>query len=264
MKIIGLIYRYLRYLRKAKTKYHVHSPFVYDFIVKVLQDKSHYDAYDTVSALRKELSRNYSPIEMIDFGSGAGKSKYKTRFRKVNDIARRTAQPPKFSRLLYRLVNYYQPRQIMELGTSLGLSTTSLALGNRNAYITTMEGCAGAASLARENFDNIGLENIRIIIGNFDQALPDFLKKDQQPLGMVFFDGNHRKEPTINYFNQCLERVNNESFFVFDDIHWSAEMEEAWEYIKTKEEVSITIDLFNLGIVFFRKDIAKQNFILRF
>ena len=118
--------------------------------------------------------------------------------------------------------------------------------------------------LSPTNHSALGIKNVTIIEGDFDDTLPSFLKT-QNALGLVFFDGNHRKDATLKYFHQCLEKANDESIFIFDDIHWSKEMEEAWEHIKQSSQVTLTIDLFFIGLVFFRKNFkAKQDFILRF
>jgi predicted O-methyltransferase YrrM len=82
-------------------------------------------------------------------------------------------------------------------------------------------------------------------------------------LDLVFFDGNHQKVPTLDYFHHCLTKAHENSIFIFDDIHWSSEMDEAWQQIQGHEQVSLTIDLFQFGLVFFRKGIAKQHFTLR-
>ncbi len=263
MKKLKFILRYLAYLRKSKTKYSIHSPFVYDFITNVLEDKTKYNAYKLVEEQRKKLRKNNSPVEVIDFGAVA-KMPYSTYFRKVKQIARKTEQPKKFSKLLFRLSKFAEPKHMIELGTSLGLSTISLSLGSPECKIKTIEGCASVASIADENFKKLKLENIDILIGNFDKILPKLLKGVDNKLDFVFFDGNHRKEPTIEYFKKCIQHVNNHSVFVFDDIHWSSDMEEAWDYIKSHDKISITIDLFFMGIVFFRKGISGQDFVLRF
>ena len=262
MKILKLLKRYIKYLARAKTKYNIHSPFVYDLITEVMEDKTDYPVYSDVRELKISLFRNSNPVETIDFGAGAKAFPYSTRIRKINKIARQTEQPDKIAHLLFRIVKHFKPNTILELGTSLGISSIFLSDASPQGKITTIEGCASVASEAQNNFNKLGLRNIKVLIGNFDTILPRYLKKNDN-LDFVFFDGNHRKEPTLKYFNDCLPKANENSIFVFDDIHWSEGMEEAWEAIKKNTIVTVTIDLFYMGIVFFKKDIAKQDFILK-
>ena len=162
------------------------------------------------------------------------------------------------------MVNYYRPRTILELGTSLGITTSYLASGNPAAIVTTMEGAKEVAAVARKNFATAGLQNTSIIEGNFDDTLAQVV----QDLGSVdccFIDGNHRREPTERYFQQLLPITHNDSILIFDDIHWSREMEQAWETIRNHPSVRCSVDLFFIGIVFFREEFhEKQHFCIRF
>ena len=262
MKILKLIKRYIKYLALAKTKYNIHSPFVYDLITEVMEDKTDYPVYSVVNNLKSSLLKNFNPLETIDFGAGATAFPYSTKIRKVNKIAKQTKQPDKIAHLLFRIVKHFKPDTILELGTSLGISSIYFSYASPQGKITTIEGCANVAAEAQNNFNKLSLKNINLLIGNFDTILPKYLKKINN-LDFVFFDGNHRKEPTVKYFKDCLPKANENSIFVFDDIHWSEGMEEAWEIIKNTPEVTVTIDLFYMGIVFFKKDISKQDFILK-
>ena len=170
----------------------------------------------------------------------------------------------KYGQFLFRLAYHFKPNTILELGTSLGITTSYLAFANQNSKVITIEGCTNISSEAKNCFQSLGLNNIETVVGNFDSVLSSRLKTQDSRFDFVFFDGNHKKKPTLNYFNQCLSHATNDSVFIFDDIHWSDEMEEAWEEIKSHPKVIVTIDLFFLGLVFFRKEQAKENFVLRF
>jgi predicted O-methyltransferase YrrM len=127
-----------------------------------------------------------------------------------------------------------------------------------------MEGCPETARIARETFANLDLPEIRIVTGNFDETLAPVLE-DLPRLDFAFLDGNHRKEPTLHYFSQCLAKTHNDSLLIFDDIHWTPEMEEAWQEICRHPAVTFTIDLFFVGLVFFRQEFKeKQHFVLRY
>lgn len=257
--------KYLRYyFTAANGKGHgIHSPFVFDLVVKVLNDKTKYAAYKEVEQQRSLLLGNEAIITVEDFG--AGSTKGLTKQRVVQQIAATSLKPKKYAQLLYRLVNYFQPEIILELGTSLGITTAYLAKAKPTATVTTMEGSAAIAEIAKQQFHELQLNNINMVTGNFDETLEMVIDKTEQPFNFVFMDGNHRKEPTLRYFEQLLAKADHDTVFVFDDIHWSKEMEEAWEHIKQHAAVTLTIDLFFIGIVFLRKEQKeKEHFVIRF
>jgi predicted O-methyltransferase YrrM len=259
-----LAYKYLHYyLTASNGKGHgIHSPFVFEFITKVLIDNETYPVYRRVEELRDKLLLDNTVLNIEDFGAGSSVSK--SNQRSIASIAKNAAKPKKFAQLLFRMAQYYKPGQVLELGTSLGITTSYLASGNPNANILTLEGSKAIAESATKNFQSSGLNNIELITGNFDETLAPTIK----PLSSVdfaFIDGNHRYKPTINYFNQILCKTQNSSVLVFDDIHWSKEMEQAWEEIKQHSAVTCTVDLFFIGLVFFRSEIKeKQHFEIRF
>lgn len=256
--------KYLQYLLTASNaKGHgVHSPFVFDFITNVLNDDRQFYAYQTIEDVRKTLLSNAGFITIEDFGAGSTVSK--SNKRKIGDIAGSALKPAKFGQLLFRMVNYYRANTIVELGTSLGISTAYLSSGNLLGMVHTCEGARQVAEIAKQTFNSLCLRNIRLTEGNFDVTLP-ILLLELETVDLAFVDGNHRKEPTLHYFDQLLKKANEYSVFIFDDIHWSREMEEAWAHIKRHAAVTLTIDLFFVGIVFFRKEQkVQQHFTVRF
>lgn len=256
--------KYLNYYFTASNgKGHgIHSPFVFDLVSKVLNDKNKYEDYLRIESLRKELLQNVTVLTIEDFGAGSATGL--TKQRSIQQIAGSSLKKPKYAKLLYRLVKYFQPLQILELGTSLGITTSYLAAAKKNAQVLTMEGSAAIASIAQKKFQELQLNNIRIVTGNFDDTLKPVIS--QLPaVNFAFIDGNHRKEPTLNYFQQLLEKSTESTVIVFDDIHWSREMEEAWDAIKQHPSVTLTIDLFFIGLIFFRKEqLEKEHFVIRF
>jgi predicted O-methyltransferase YrrM len=168
------------------------------------------------------------------------------------------------AQLLFRIVNCYQPQTILELGTSLGISTAYMAMANPQARMITAEGSAAIAAQAKRNFQSLQCNNIKQVTGNFDDTLPGILAANPQP-DLAFIDGNHRYEPTVRYFNQLLPHLHTNSILIFDDIHWSKEMEQAWEAVKENQSVMLSIDLFFIGLVFFNDQFkVKQHFTIRF
>jgi predicted O-methyltransferase YrrM len=259
-----LAIKYLRYyITSSNGKGHgMHSPFVFHFITKVLNDKTNYPAYGRVENLRRQLLKNETILDIEDMGAGSANAK--TNQRSIKAIAAHAAKPAKFGQLLYRMVKMYQPSSIVELGTSLGITTSYLSLAKPDTKIISMEGAGAVASAAKANFVSSGLQNISVIEGNFDDTLSSVINS-LSSVDFCFVDGNHRQVPTEGYFQQLLPKMNNDSILIFDDIHWSKEMEQAWETIKRHQAVRCSIDLFFIGIVFFRQEFKeKRHFVIRF
>lgn len=244
--------KYLTYKLQAKTKHAAHSPFVYDFITLILEDKHEYYAFKELRKLRLEYLKNNSIIEVTDFG--AGSKVFKTNKRRISDIALHGISKEKYAKLLFRLVNYFEPNTIVELGTSIGLSTLYMNAAKKNAALHTFEGCENLCAFAQKSFNQFEANSILLHQGNFNTTFPEILTS-LKTIDLLYIDGNHSEEPTLNYFNLALEKANNNSVFIFDDIHWSVGMEKAWNKIKSHPQVTLSFDLFQYGIVFFRRNI---------
>lgn len=251
------------YITASNGKGHgMHSPFVFGFIKNVLRDKKGYDCYKIIEQQRQQLLQDNTTIEIEDFG--AGSAVMKSNKRVVKNIASSSLKPKKFAQLLFRMVQHYRPAVVLELGTSLGITASYLAKGNENATVYTCEGSSAIAAIAKNNFDVLQIKNTRLTEGDFAKTLSPLLAKIGK-VDFAFVDGNHRKEPTVEYFSQLLNFSTPSTILVFDDIHWSREMEAAWEEIKNHHAVTLTVDLFFIGLVFINPDFkAKQHFTIRF
>jgi predicted O-methyltransferase YrrM len=261
---LKLARRYIHYyLTASNGKGHgIHSPFIFDFVVNVLNDNRHFYPYHTIEELRRQLLQDKTMLEIEDFGAGSVSGKIKR--RSIASIARNAAKSKKLARLLFRVVQYYQPGTIVELGTSLGISSAYMAAANPNARLITIEGDRSVAEHAAHHHRFLQLNNVDVITGNFDDTLPVILD-GINTVHLAFIDGNHRLEPTIRYFEQLLTKAVPQTIFIFDDIHWSSEMEEAWCWIQAHHAVTATIDLFFVGIVLLRPEFrSRQHFIIRF
>lgn len=263
--MLRIAIKYLKYFFTSVGPHGVHSPFVYQLLTQIISDKKQYPTYKQVEGLRKHLRSNAKELTLEDFGAGSKHGgSYK---RTIAEIAKTSAKPAKYAKLLYRLCQFHQPKYMLELGTSLGVSSAYQALGastQNTINFITLEGSEQVAEQAKLNFKSLAIEDkIQVGVGNFDDTLDEYLKQLPQ-LDYVFFDGNHRYQPTVNYFEKCLPLAHEETLFIFDDIRWSDEMEQAWEEIKQHSDVTLTIDLFFIGLVYFKKGKAKQHFQLRF
>lgn len=261
MEKIKIIIRYIKYLLKSKNHHAIHSPFVFDLVTNIIYKKTSTNKTTEIESLRISLCENNKLISVKDFGAGSNINKNKE--RKIKDIAKNSSKNKKFGELLYRIVKYFKPTEIFELGTSFGISTLYLSKANPNSNITTFEGCKESAKIAIENFKKLDCTNIDTIVGEFGET---FSKKlaEKSNVNMVFIDGNHSEDATIRYFEESIKYSDQKTILIFDDIHWSSGMEKAWDYIKKSQKTRVTVDLFFVGLVFLDQKLSKENFIIRF
>lgn len=254
---MGLFLRYFIYLLKTIKKQHIQSPFVFELYTKIIKERNHYYVFDNIESVRSKMLISTKRINVSDFGTGESTS------RSISSIAKKSLKSAKYGQLLFRLVNHLQPKNLLELGTSLGITSSYLSFANSSSKLTTIEGCPETAKIAKSNFNLLSATNINLVIGPFDNMLHEELN-NLDKIDFVFFDGNHNLEPTLDYFELCLNKVHEKSVFVFDDIHWSKNMELAWNTIKKHPQITISIDLFEMGLVFFNKEQKKQDLVLLF
>lgn len=252
------IQAYFAFLLKSTNQHGVHSPFVYNLVTQCFYDKKHYKAYKALKAYRNTLHKSDVHLSVTDFG--AGSKTFTSKNRAVSALAKRAGITAKNAKLLYRLSQYFKPNTVLELGTCLGLGTQALSLGHLNAKVTTIEGCSELSKYSLKMFKQHNLSAINTINNEFSKAIGAL---EEQTFDLVFFDGNHQKNATITYFETLLPKAHNDSVFIFDDIYWSKGMTEAWDYIKKHPKVSVTVDTYQWGIVFFRKEQAKEHFCIR-
>lgn len=245
---------------KSPVGHGVHSPFVYNFIRDVIRDDKNVTPPVLIEAIHKDNLGSNAPISLQTLGA---KSLSLSESSALSSVVKHSSVTPKTGRLLYRISHWANPRYILEIGTSVGISTMYIASASPFAKTTTLEGNSDKVKQAHQNFSVAGLNNITLIEGDFNQTLNMALSAKPR-LDLVFFDGNHQTEPTLHYFKQCLELSHDKSVFIFDDIRWSKEMFNTWQIIKKHKSVSVSIDLFSMGILFFREGIAKQHFKVNF
>nr|MBA3901962.1 class I SAM-dependent methyltransferase [Bacteroidota bacterium] len=224
MKKLKILIKYFHYLLKANNRHGIHSPFVYDLIDNVIYDTKVYPEYLEIEKIRKKYIADTGSIQIEDYGAGSSINSART--RKISEIAAYSAKSKKQAALLFRLVKYFKSSTILELGTSLGITTLYLAKAGENSKVFSIEGCPNTAALAKNGFENCSVQNITLTTGEFQNVLPGLIVGLPE-LDFVFFDGNHQKEPTLAYFEACLQKAGNNAVFVFDDIHWSDEMDQA-------------------------------------
>ena len=233
---------------------------MYELYTHVITEQKHYYAYDQMESLRARMLLTEEILDTTDFGTGGNGASVR---RPVRYIASRFASPRRYAQLLFRLVNRFRPHTILEVGTSLGITTGYLAMAHSGATVITLEGCPETARLAQENFKLLRLGNIQVDVGEFSQTLPAAVGRLDQ-IDFAYLDGNHRKETTLDYFHRIVSKVPETGVLVLDDIHWSRGMEEAWEEIKRDARVTTSIDLYQMGILFFQHGLGGQHFMLKY
>ena len=260
--MINRIKEYLKFYKKADTIYNIHSPVVFEFMLDVFDTKKEYYIFKQIEADRNSLLLNHTELDITDYGAGSAtnkKPKNRAYKRTVSNIAQNVVSNELKCRLLFNLVNKYQPKTIIELGTSLGISTLYLSYASINAKIYTIEGDKSIFTVANNLFQKHHLKNIQNFHSTFDDCLPKILEQIQF-IDLVYIDGNHSYDATIKYFQQLKQKCNTNSILVFDDIYWSEGMKKAWEEIKQDNDVKFTIDTFHLGFVYFDEIMPKQHF----
>lgn len=239
----------------------VHSPFVYHIVRHVITGH-HSDAAlrQRMEAYRKGLAADSTPLMVGSIGAVPRPP----RLRTVGEIAGQTSTSDKYGRLLSRLAEELQPRGILELGTSMGVSAAYLSAGCPSAKIVSIEGLAEVAAVAERHLHAAGFDNVSVLRGDIDRLLPQAL--DSLPDGevdMAFVDANHSRDATMRYFEALAARRARRCLLVFDDIYWSSGMTEAWRAIASDERVMTTIELPRMGLAFFRPGCTKEHYVVR-
>jgi predicted O-methyltransferase YrrM len=247
--------RWLKFYFKAKTRHDIHSPFLHNFVQNVLENNRQYYTFFIVEGLRKKLLNNHSKLNITDYGAGSMIDNSSN--RTISQLAKNAAISSRLGQTLFNIVRISKPRSILELGTSLGISTLYQAGAAPLAKFITIEGCPETARVAANNLRNLGMNTIEVKTGSFEAKLPESLQQ-LKSLDLLYIDGDHKKNRTLSYYNTCLPYANDYSVFIIADIHWSSEMEQVWETIKGHPEVSISIDLFDFGVLLFRKENQKK------
>ncbi|MCA6074858.1 O-methyltransferase [Fulvivirga sedimenti] len=235
---------FLRHWLLSTGRHSLHEPFIYDLYDRVICGKERPASFPLIEEIRQGYTSEQH-IKLPTFGAISHQSD-----RSLRQIARDGSTTPQIACVINRLISERKYRNVLELGTSLGLTTLYLS-DNPDVQVTTMEANPDLIRLALENFKKINRENISLIRGNIDDTLDQALKT-MGHVDLAYIDANHRFSPTIDYFNKILHYVNEESIVILDDIHWSVEMSAAWNEIRQHDSVTMTIDFYRMGWVFFR------------
>lgn len=248
------IYYFFLYLVKSFHLHGIHSPFVFQLTNDVLREKAKYYAYDEVESLRAKLLLTEKTLSVQDLGAGKKESYQKS----ISKICKGSSQTAAFGQIIHRIARESKAKSILELGTSLGLTTSYLGKACPDAKIISIEGSAELSKVADINLKKLNILNVKLVVDSFENALLPSLK-ELEKVDLVYFDGNHDYQATMDYFESCLPYSHDKTVFIFDDIYWSAGMKRAWKEICSHSSISSSIDLFKIGIVYLDPKLAKQN-----
>lgn len=254
-------FQYLWHWLTAVNEHSLHAPYIYDLYTKTIKKKVDLEDFNAIEQARKVLEKSTETIQVVRLGAESRVNN--ETLRPVSKIAKKGISPVATSKLLYNLIHDYNCKNIVELGTSFGINTMYMAT-NPTVKVITFEGCPNTAQIAKKNFIRHDYNNIRLIEGNIDHTLPVFCKQQEEKIDLVYMDANHRYEPTIRYFEHLLNRIHEESIIIVDDINWSKEMSMAWNKLKNDPNVTTSVDLYELGILFFKPALEKKHYKLMF
>lgn len=248
---------YLKWLPKTVHIHGIHSPFIFKFEKEVLRGKSDPGVSQQLYSYRNALLDCQETIEVMDYS--ADPTSKNSGKRKIKDIAKNAGATYKHVLLLQRLMDYLQPQEVLELGSSLGIAIAALAINNQ-AQVISIEGCLTTAALAQKRLDSAGIENVLLCVGDFKEQIK---KYNHKKFDFVYFDGKHANKATLAYLEDLRSTTVASTVWMFDDIHWSLEMTATWEAVKALPEISATIDCFDFGMAFFRPQQAKEDFYIK-
>lgn len=248
---------FISHFFSAKRNGHgIHSPFAYALCEEVFYNHNGFYDFEELQAVRELLLKDPGLLDTGNFG--AGSKTFRSGRRKVKHIAARGISSRLQSELLYKLINYLKYDTCLELGTSLGLNTLYMAKACSGGSVTSIEGSRALYTYAHDLAAKNKVANINFVNGDFDAVLPGVLERLKKT-DLVYIDGNHAYEATLRYFGLVLPGLQPHSAVIFDDIYWSPEMTRAWEEIKAHAAVTLSIDCFYFGIVFFRQELKEKT-----
>jgi len=265
-QLLFRIWAWVLFYLNAVTKYQIHSSFVFQWMMNVLEDRRNYYSFGAINQLRNKMLDNNILVQVTDFGAGPNgalenKTEPTLRQTTLHQIAQSSGSTARQGEMLFKLAQLHQPKFTLELGTSVGLSTLYLALGaGSKTNFISLEGCPKVADIARLNLRTLGVKQVNIITGAFEKTLENAVQSLER-LDLVYFDGNHQEAATLRYFNICLPKAHHDTVFIFDDVHWSVGMEAAWKKICGHDRVTLSIDCGHFACAYFNPEFKiKQHF----
>ena len=249
------IWHYITHFMSSRNNYGhgIHSPYIFNFVQSTLHCEHAYYCFNKIENIRKQNASNKSEVHITDFGTG------NNRISTVAKITNTALQSKKNAQLLFKIANYIKAENILELGTSLGITTAYLVSHSSKCNCISFEGAEEIVQIAKKNHNILGIRNIKIINGDINKTLAKSIAA-YTTFDLIYIDANHNYASLMQYYEEILNKTHENSVVVIDDIYWSDGMRKAWEEIKNHPATTCTIDIYHMGIVFYKPFLHKENF----
>lgn len=203
----------------------IHSPFVFNLVTKVVEEKTPYHAYEDIMFVLESMSHKYYHLN-------------------------------KSNKLLFRLVNYFGSRRILEIGAGYGVNTLCLTAPSKDIKCISVETSEKKYFEAQKLYTKWD-RDITLHTGN---TLPDIVDKQD----CIFIDlANCSFLPSD--LNQYLLKLSyDKTFIIVKGIRTNKRHQMLWKNIKEIESRTVALDLFNIGIIFFDKKLYRWNYKISF
>jgi predicted O-methyltransferase YrrM len=222
-------------------------------------------AVENIEKLRLKLESSQVEVEVTDYGAGSIASRAigqpiphgRLIKRKIGEICKSASSKKTKAMILFKLIRDLKPMKCLELGTCVGISACYQAFAlklNGQGKLITLEGSEKLASIASQNVQLLGLENVEIHAGRFLDVLPGVLHQNPA-IDFVFIDGHHEEIATVNYWKMVVPYLAQNAIVILDDITWSDGMARAWNTVKNNSYVQFSTSSNALGICF----VKRQN-----
>lgn len=239
----------IRWYCRARTRYDVHSPHIVEFLNEVYCDRRYYHAFAKIRGIRKSWEKEKVTVKLTSHGA---KSKTTARGeRSAASLVATNAINDASGRFLFRLALWIKAKRLLEFGTNAGISTLYLAEADTRAQVQTVEGNPALAELAQRTFSLAKLQPTAYV-SLFERWLEENPPNLAAPYDLIFIDGDHRYQPTLDYVDQLLPATNPAGIIVVADIHWSEGMEKAWAELKDRPGVTASVDTYHFGLLFLK------------
>ena len=249
---------YANYFLKVVDLHSIQTPFAFELYSRLKNEIKKSELKPEIEQIRHQLQGDHSTVLGEDYGTGSERSH---RGRDISGIAKTGISTQKRCLIYQAIMRIFNPAISFELGTSLGVSTAYLASSSSAGKIHTFEGNAELSKIARRNFSELGLGKINMVEGNIDDTLPKILKEIES-LDMCVIDANHRGRALMHYVDLLINKMDTTGLILVDDIRWSKDMYHAWKIIACRNEVTLSLEFMDFGLLLFKKNITKQHYVL--
>ncbi|MDD2435944.1 MAG: SAM-dependent methyltransferase [Massilibacteroides sp.] len=229
-----LLYRKIRY-RKG---HGVHSPFVFNFITKVIDERAAYYCLKDIELTRKKFFYENEPFH-----------KWEIR--------------PKYGALLMRISNYLKPQNLLLIGSDLSFSALYSSSYASTTRCVVLEEKTEIAAFSRSVIEKHRAKNILLKEGVYQKTVSEVLEHTDK-LDFVYFGYPNDSALDIPVFECILPHLHEHSVLILRGIRKTKDRKEFWNRLCARPEVSVTIDVYELGIAFFNHKIHKKNYIVSF